>query len=111
MIIAGASPQYNGYYGDSGTDKSYPEYNVSNVLTSLAGSAIDKISKSTLKVKDVIELREKARVMCQNVTEYPKCFDRCLFNVYRDPCESTDLSSTHRKVRKYCLYLIFIIQY
>ncbi|XP_031833935.1 arylsulfatase B isoform X2 [Nomia melanderi] len=97
-LINGASPQYNDYYGDSGTDKSYPEYNVSSVLTSLAGSAIDKISKSTLKVKDVVELREKARVTCENVTKYPKCFDRCLFNVYKDPCESIDLSLTHPKV-------------
>ncbi|XP_015431893.1 PREDICTED: arylsulfatase B-like [Dufourea novaeangliae] len=97
-LINGASIQYGGYYGDSGMSSLYPEYNVSRVLKSLAGSAISKISKSTLKDKKIIKLREEARVTCNKSTTYPKCSGRCLFNLYRDPCETTDLSSRYPRI-------------
>ncbi|XP_076645885.1 arylsulfatase B [Halictus rubicundus] len=97
-LINGASREYNDYYGDSGTEKSYPKYNASSVLKSLAGSAIMEVSQSNLNTEDVIKLREEARVLCEHVTKYPKCLDRCLFDVHSDPCETTDLSSIYPKI-------------
>lgn len=76
----------------------YPEYNTSSVLQSLVGNAITELSKSTLKVEEIIKLRKEATVNCENFTIYPKCLNRCLFDVFSDPCETTDLSSTYPKV-------------
>ncbi|XP_076623890.1 arylsulfatase B [Colletes latitarsis] len=97
-LINGAKLQYGDYYGDSGVNEFYPEYNASNVLQSLAGSAITDISKSTLKIEKIIELRKEATVICTNFTSHPKCLDRCLFDVYNDPCETTDLSFAYPKI-------------
>ena len=97
-LINGAQLEYGAYYGDSGTNQSYPEYNVSTVLQSSTGSAIARISESALSVQKIINLREESRVICKNFTDYPKCLDRCLFNVYSDPCETTDLSSAYPKI-------------
>ncbi|XP_076378806.1 arylsulfatase B [Megalopta genalis] len=99
-LINGASLQYGDYYGDSGTDISYPKYNVSGVLHSLAGCAIREISQSALKFEDVIRLREEATVFCPRVPIYPNCLDRCLFDIHTDPCETTDLSLINPKIVK-----------
>ncbi|XP_076749580.1 arylsulfatase I [Xylocopa sonorina] len=92
-LINGAEPLYNGYYGDSGTNNSYPEYNVSSVFHSPAGVAIADISDHPLSVNDVIKLREDAKVLCNNVMSNSNCTDKCLFDVYDDPCETMDLSA------------------
>ncbi|XP_076234561.1 arylsulfatase B [Calliopsis andreniformis] len=97
-LIKGAKLEYGDYYGDSGTDKSYPEYNASSVLQSLASSAITEISKLSLDAQKIHSLREQARVICQQITSYPKCLDRCLFDVYSDPCETNDLSSIYPEI-------------
>lgn len=106
----GAQLEYGDYYGDSGTNQSYSEYNVSSVLQSSTGSAIAGISESALSVQKIINLREESRVICKNFTNYPKCLDRCLFNVYSDPCETTDLSSAYPKVREglFNLSILFV---
>ncbi|XP_043603909.1 arylsulfatase B-like [Bombus pyrosoma] len=97
-LINGANLSYGDYYGDSGTSESYPEYNVSNVLHSAAGSALASVSNATLNSERIIELRRAATVVCNNFTSYPRCLDRCLFDVYNDPCETTDVSREHPEV-------------
>ncbi|XP_050598217.1 arylsulfatase B-like isoform X1 [Bombus affinis] len=97
-LINGAKLQYGDYYGDSGMSESYPEYNVSNVLHSAAGFALASVSNVTLNSERIIELRRAAMVVCDNFTSYPKCLDRCLFDVYNDPCETTDVSREHPEV-------------
>ncbi|XP_054011485.1 arylsulfatase B-like isoform X1 [Hylaeus anthracinus] len=97
-LLNGAVSEYPNFYGDNGINKLYPQYNTSSVLRSLAGSAIAKISKSTLKDEDVIKLREKATVTCKNFTTYSTCLHTCLFDVYNDPCETTDLSLEYPKI-------------
>jgi len=88
---------YN-YY--SGNDASYPEYNVTNVLTSPAASAIASVSSLVLTATKIKKLREKATIVCNNPTNSSSCMNHtCLFNIYRDPCEITDLSSKYPKVR------------
>ncbi|CAD1471204.1 unnamed protein product, partial [Heterotrigona itama] len=94
-LINGAKLEYGDYYGDSGMNKSYPEYNVTNVLHSFAGSAISNISQVTLNTNYIIKLRKAATVVCQNFANYPKCLEKCLFDIYNDPCETTDLSLQH----------------
>ena len=76
-------------------NKLYPEYNVTNVLYSFAGSAISNISQVTLNTNYVIELRKAATVVCQNFASYPTCLEKCLFDIYNDPCETTDVSHQH----------------
>ncbi|KOC62042.1 Arylsulfatase B [Habropoda laboriosa] len=101
-LINGAKQLYGDYYGDSGTNESYPKYNVSSVLHSPAGSAIANISNLTLSANDITQLREETRVTCKHPTFYPKCLNTCLFDVYSDPCETIDLSLKHPDV---CTYL------
>lgn len=99
LLCTGAKIFYGDYYGDSGMDKTYPEYNVQNALNSSAGSAIASITNDKINVAGTAELlRKYARVVCSNFTSYPKCSDSCLFDVYDDPCETTDLSSKYPQV-------------
>lgn len=97
-LINGAKLMYGDYYGDSGTSESYPEYNVSKVLHSAAGLALASVSNATFNSERIIELRRAATVVCDNFTSYPRCLDRCLFDVYNDPCETTDVSREHPEV-------------
>lgn len=106
LILNGKNIQYSDYYGDNGTNVSYPEYNVSSVLHSIAGSTIFHATNFTLNIKDVIKLRNKARVVCNNFTSYSKCVDKCLFDIYNDPCETTDLSNEHPEIVKKLNYFI-----
>ena len=76
----------------------YPKYNVTKVLHSFAGSAISNISQVILNTNYIIELRKAATVVCQNFISYPKCLERCLFDIYNDPCETTDVSLQHPDV-------------
>ncbi|XP_043521229.1 arylsulfatase B-like, partial [Frieseomelitta varia] len=99
-LINGAKLEDGDYYGDSGTNKLYPEYNVTNVLRSFAGSAISNISQVTLNTNYVIELREAATVVCQNFSRYPTCLEKCLFDIYNDPCETTDVSLQYPNIVK-----------
>lgn len=88
---------YN-YY--SGKNPSYPKYNVTNVLASPAASAIASVSTHALTANKIKILRKKATVVCRNFMNSSSCKNRtCLFNIYNDPCETTDLFSKHPKVR------------
>lgn len=98
FFITGKNIQYSDYYGDNGTSVSYPEYNISSVLHSIVGSTIFHTTNFTLNIEDVIKLRNEAKVICNNFTSYPKCVDKCLFDIYNDPCETTDLSDEHPEV-------------
>lgn len=85
------------YY--SGNNVSYPKYNVTNVLTSPAASAIASVSAHVLTAAKIKALRKKATIVCKNLTNPSSCKNRtCLFNIYKDPCEFTDLSSKNTKV-------------
>ncbi|XP_011647798.1 arylsulfatase B-like [Pogonomyrmex barbatus] len=87
---------YN-YY--SGNDASYPKYNVTDVLASPAGSAIAGVSTHMLTANKIKKLREEATIICKNFTNSSSCENRtCLFNIYEDPCEITDLSLQHPEV-------------
>lgn len=86
------------YY--SGNDASYPKYNVTNVLTSPAASAIANISASVLTATKIKKLRKEATIVCKSLTDSSSCTNRtCLFNVDKDPCEIKDISSKYPKVR------------
>lgn len=86
------------YY--SGNDASYPKYNVTNVLASPTATAIASVSTSVLTAAKIKYLRKKATLVCKNFTNSSSCINRtCLFNIYEDPCEITDLSSKRPQVR------------
>ncbi|XP_023287942.1 arylsulfatase B [Orussus abietinus] len=91
-LVKGAVDLYGDYYGDSGSEPSNPKYNAENVLKSLAGFAISSQSKYTLSVSKIIELKEKARVVCEDRTAPANCSKYCLFDVIKDPCETADVS-------------------
>lgn len=87
---------YN-YY--SGNNVSYPKYNVTNVLTSPAALAIASVSARILNAPKIKELRREATIVCEDTTNSSSCANRtCLFDIYKDPCEITDLSSKHPTV-------------
>ncbi|XP_067205904.1 arylsulfatase B-like isoform X2 [Linepithema humile] len=91
--------EYQKFYGNSGNNASYLEYNVTNVLVSQAASVIANISTISLKANKIIKLRNEATVICKNFANFSNCTNRtCLFNVYKDPCEITDLSFKYPEV-------------
>lgn len=91
--------EYQKYYNYSGKNILYPKYNAMNVLTSPAALAIASVSTFVLNANKVMQLREEAAVVCKNFTDFPNCTNNtCLFNVYEDPCETTDLSSKYPQV-------------
>ncbi|KAG7202809.1 hypothetical protein KM043_009967 [Ampulex compressa] len=97
-LVRGANATDNGYYGDSGMDISYPVYDPESILTSPAGSAIANISNPILKSKRIMNNRKRATVLCKSVTVFPSCTNECLFDVYKDPCETTDVSTIYPEI-------------
>ncbi|XP_029177441.1 arylsulfatase B-like isoform X2 [Nylanderia fulva] len=84
--------EYQKYYNYSGNNPLYPKYNATNVLSSSAASAIASISTFVLNANKIMQLRKEATVVCKNFTNFSNCKNRtCLFNIYEDPCETTDL--------------------
>ncbi|KYM99141.1 Arylsulfatase B, partial [Cyphomyrmex costatus] len=85
------------YY--NGSDPSYPKYNVTNVLESPAASAIANVSTNVVIASKIEELRKEATVVCKNLTNSSSCENRvCLFDIYKDPCEVTDISSKYPEI-------------
>jgi hypothetical protein len=97
----GKNGSLDGYFGDSGYSPSYPEYNISVVMSSPAWKSIASVTRPTTAA-EVRELRRRATVHCNNETSRrdtncnPSVTNMaCLFNIYTDPCEENDLSTTN----------------
>lgn len=88
----------NYFYGSSGRDSSYPEYNFTEVQTSATGLALAGYGK--LSAIQYAELRQQANieslcsvVMLNQTSDVGMCNKSfCLFNIVDDPCEVNDLS-------------------
>lgn len=92
--------EYQKYYGDDGNDPSYPKYNVTQVLTSPAALAIASISTLELNADKVMKIRKKATIVYGKFTDFANCTNQtCLFDINKDPCETTDLASKYPEVR------------
>nr|UNO37555.1 sulf3 [Psylliodes affinis] len=86
---------YNKYYGESGRNSENPPYDTSSILSSLTNIAIQKLKGTkSLDSRKVIQLRKEVTLdSCRpkNSTDTFLCNDLCLFDVYSDPCETTNL--------------------
>lgn len=100
-IVKGASDQYSKYYGDSGNNDSYPEYNITRVLNSEANLAIHNVQDERISSKIVKNLRNLSRIQCEEFSHFPNCSNLCLFNIYNDPCETKDISRSNPLIVKY----------
>lgn len=93
-VIKGASPyegQWDGWYGPSG--RNY-QYNVTDVINSVSGVAIQKLGIMP-KTNKIIELREQATLTCPNTITKKNCDSTkapCLYNIKKDPCELHNLA-------------------
>ncbi|XP_023316845.1 arylsulfatase B-like [Trichogramma pretiosum] len=92
--------RYKDYYGIDGNVYSPKEYDVEGVLKSPAALGIRTLAANDQLPKDgkiIQQLRTKARIAdCRPKTSnYTDCEDHCLFDVIRDPCETTDLSKKY----------------
>lgn len=76
---------WDGWYGPS-ADKA--NYNVTEVLQSLAGNITAKLNMSAT-IDEIHTLRKQAQINCKNVQPIPcrPLENSCLFNVDEDPCE------------------------
>ncbi|OXU16980.1 hypothetical protein TSAR_013868 [Trichomalopsis sarcophagae] len=84
----------DGYYGNSGNDPSFPAYNVKKVLSSTAGASIGNLAGFVSpSARRVLWLRQKSVITCKPFTLAANCSGTCLFDLSKDPCETTDLSS------------------
>lgn len=86
------SNEYDGHYRDT-RSPSNPVYNMSAVLLSSAHRALRTIYP-TASTFTVMSLRSAATVTCEPPsTPSVTCYQRpCLFDLERDPCETTDLA-------------------
>lgn len=86
--------EFDGYYRDT-RSPSLPPYNMTGVLTSLAHRALRTIHPPS-STYTMLNLRAAATLNCQpSPTPQPlRCHVRpCLFDLERDPCETTDVAS------------------
>jgi hypothetical protein len=108
MLAAGTgrSSFLNGYFGHDGQDASYPAYNETSVVQSMAGRAIIAASSSVYinptRAHQISLLRSSAQITCpsNNSLGIPPCSgeELCLYDIESDPCESSNLAATHGHV-------------
>ncbi|XP_025421961.1 arylsulfatase B-like isoform X2 [Sipha flava] len=111
------------YSGDPGNKG--PDYNMSNVVNSLAGSHLSKINCMVSK-KDCTDamttrnlfynVRSQATIInkcTERIShlnpkdEHYECFDGyCLFNVYQDPCEYRNVGIQHEDILNTTIYML-----
>lgn len=101
LLKYGYFDNYDGYYGDNGTDSSYPEYKPLDVMSSPAGRAISIVARKKLTAKKIQQLRQSTKVTCKHPKDLTYCIDHCLFDLSIDPCETTDISKYYPKVAAY----------
>lgn len=94
MFVPGTTygGSWDGWYGPSG--RTSQEYNVTEVLESRAGKALQAIGHPICV--DVNHLRTQAEVNCTGKADGSLCKplkSSCLFNVKEDPCEYNNLAS------------------
>lgn len=86
---------YDQYYGDSGRAVKTPSYNIEEILNSPTNKAIQKLPNSLKITQDIIEERRKVLDISSCRTDLPeysqKCLEFCLFDLEKDPCETTNL--------------------
>lgn len=93
----------NYFYGHSGQNIGYPEYNITTVHESLVDRRLSKYDNGTNIPLKYAELRKLATIdsMCdavinnQTSTIEPCNNNYCLFNIIDDPCETTGLSTMY----------------
>lgn len=100
------SSALNSYFGYVGQDASYPAYNETSVVHSMAGRAIIAASSSVYinptRAHQISLLRSSAQITCpsNNSLGIPPCSgeELCLYDIESDPCESSNLAATYRPV-------------
>nr|XP_050856383.1 arylsulfatase B-like isoform X3 [Vespula vulgaris] len=97
-LIKRKSTNNGNYYGDDGVDDSYPRYNASNIMSSLVARAISAISNNRLTEQKIKNLRRNTKISCKHPTYFLNCTKNCLFNIFEDPCETTDISENNPKI-------------
>ncbi|KAJ4450929.1 hypothetical protein ANN_02364, partial [Periplaneta americana] len=96
----------DGYFGDDGKETSYPGYNESSVVHSLAGRAIIAASSSVYinptRAHQIPYIRSSATIPCPSRNSFANipCVkeELCLYDIDNDPCESNNLAQTHVNV-------------
>ena len=99
-MIIGIPEIYSKHYGQDGNKYSPKKYDVTGVISSTAGKAIRDFVKPTFgEERKIMDLRKKATIKCQGKDNKPDCKKSCLFDIVKDPCETTDVSDKHPEVR------------
>lgn len=97
---------FDGYFGDDGQDPSYPAYNETSVVQSMAGRSIIAASSSVYinptRAHQISFIRSSAQITCpsNNSLGIPPCSgqEMCLYDIETDPCESNNLARAQRSV-------------
>lgn len=90
---------YDSFYGEEGRNSQNPPYDMTKVLLSKTNVAIRKsnIFKPRLRFEDGYRIRSKLDYskLCdmakRNTSMDFKCNGYCLFDLYKDPCETTNI--------------------
>ncbi|KYM99142.1 Arylsulfatase B, partial [Cyphomyrmex costatus] len=106
-LVQDKSDYQKHYTNYNGSNPSYPKYNVTNVLKSPAALAIANVSTHVVTASKIEKLRKEATVVCKDPTNTSSCENRtCLFDIYEDPCEITDISSQYPEIVQSLIELI-----
>ena len=77
-------------------------------MSALAAEEVKKLSNIALPNNGKIsQLRRKATIHCILKPNYSNCTGKCLFDITKDPCETTDISVHHTKVKIITYFNIF----
>ncbi|XP_044020082.1 uncharacterized protein LOC122860360 [Aphidius gifuensis] len=69
---------------------------VAKVLNSTVNLVIEKIAKSLINEKQILNLRQESQITCKPLDKISSnCSNLCLFNIVNDPCETTDVSAEY----------------
>ncbi|KAJ3648883.1 hypothetical protein Zmor_020652 [Zophobas morio] len=105
------------YFGESGRGTEVPPYNITRVIHSDTNQAIQKITNAPITEHQIVFTRAQVDLAwCRNAnyTPFLNCSNACLFDLEKDPCETTNIIDEQpdlgrlllRRIEEFSVFLV-----
>lgn len=89
---------YDKFFGDSGRSSKIPTMSPLRVILSKVNIAIQKTLARPLTISTINNIRKKIEVQQSTAEREDLTCDPCLFDLFKDPTETTDISAAYPEI-------------